>query len=86
MNRSEAIAVIAEKLASIDDEGMRSLAQHAEDLSGASTIRPLTSSELGLLARAAEDAEHGRTLSLDEARAQSDQLIRSWRVKYPDAP
>ena len=86
MTRTEAISVIADKLASLNDEGVLSLAEHAEDLADASAVRPLTEHELTLIEQAKGDFAAGRTYTMEEARALSDAFIAGLRTKYPTAP
>jgi hypothetical protein len=86
MTRTEAITVIADKLALLDDEGVLSLAEHAEDLADAGAVRPLTERELALIEQAKADFAAGRTYTLEEARTLSDAFIADLRAKYPTAP
>ena len=86
MTRTEAISVIADKLASLDDEGVLSLAEHAEDLADARAVRSLTERELALIEQAKADFTAGRTYTMEEARALSDAFIAGLRAKYPTAP
>ena len=86
MTRTQTITAIAEKLASLGDDELLSVAEHVDDLTGRGGLRSLTQRELGLIEQSKADFAAGRTYSLEEARAASDALIKGWRKKYPDAP
>ena len=86
MTRSEAIAVIVDKLSSLEDEALLGLAEHAEDLADAGSMRRLTEVERATLSAAKADFAVGRTSTIEEARAASDRKIADWRKKYPNAP
>jgi hypothetical protein len=86
MTRTDAIVAIAEKLASLDDEGLQSLAEHAEDLAEAGVVRRLSERELTLIDQAKADFAAGRTYTIEEARELSDAFIAGLRKKYPTAP
>ena len=86
MTRTQAITAITDKLASLDDEGLRRLAEHAEDLANAGAVRPFTERELVLIEQAKADCAAGRTYTMEEARTLSDELIAGLRAKYPTAP
>ena len=49
----------------------------------AAPVRSLTVRELQLLEQSKADFAAGRTYSIDEVRAHSDDFIRSLRTKYP---
>jgi hypothetical protein len=67
MTRSEAIAVINSKLASLDDERVLAVAEIVDDIAAdAGTIRDLTARERALLAQSKDDFKSGATLSFDE--------------------
>lgn len=83
MTRSEAIAEINAKLAALDDERLRTVAGIVEDIAAETgPVRELTPRELELLEQSKADIEAGRTYSVEEIRAHSDQLIRSLRAKH----
>jgi len=86
MTRTEAISIITDKLALLDDEGVLSLAEYAEDLADAGAVRPLTERELALIEEAKADFAAGRTYTMEEARKLSDAFIAGLRAKYPTAP
>jgi len=90
MTRTEAIAVINAKLASLDDERVLAVAEIVDDIAadtGADTgaVRELTARELTLLEQSKADFAAGRTYSIDEVRAHSDDFIRTLRTKHPAA-
>jgi hypothetical protein len=85
MTRSEAITVITSRLASLGDEGLSSLAEHAEDLGEAGAVRQLTERELALVEQAKADFAAGRTYTMEEARLLFDAFIAGLRAKYPNA-
>ena len=86
MDRTRAIEAITRKLSTLDDEGVMSLAEHAEDMADAAVMRSLTERELELVESAKRDFETGQTLSLDEAKRLSDQIILGWRSKAATEP
>jgi len=86
MTRTEAISIITDKLALLDDEGVLSLAEYAEDLADAGAVRSLTERELALIEEAKADFAAGRTYTMEEARRLSDAFIADLRAKYPTAP
>jgi hypothetical protein len=87
MTRTEAIAAINSKLAALDDERVLTLAEIVDDISrDIDIVRPLTAREMSLLEQAREDFACGRTHSVEDVRAHSDQLIRSLRIKHSKTP
>lgn len=87
MTRSEAIAIITDKLAALDDAGVLTVADIVQDLANPDDdVRELTPRELALIDQSKDDFKSGRTYSLDEARAHSDALLKTLRAKYPTAP
>jgi len=88
MTRSDAIALINAKLASLDDERLRAIADAVAsmDEQASNPSRELTARELALLEQSKDDFRNGRTYSIAEARAESDAFIASLRQKYPSAP
>ena len=67
MTRTEAIALITTKLASLDDERVQTVAEIVADIAADDRkVRDLTSRELALLAQSKEDFKAGRAFSFDE--------------------
>ena len=86
MTRTEAIALITTKLASLDDERVQAVAEIVADIAAdAAPVRSLTARELQLLEQSKADFAAGRTYSIDEVRAHSDDFIGSLRTKFPTA-
>lgn len=84
MTRTEAIATINAKLASLDDERVLAVAEMVDEIAAdSSTVRDLTPRELALLDQSKADFAAGRTYSIDEVRAHTDDLIRTLRTKHP---
>lgn len=76
MTRTEAIAVINAKLASLDDERVKAVADIVQDIAaGDDLVRDLTARELALIEQSKEDFKQGRTYSLAEARAITDAAL-----------
>ncbi len=87
MTRNQAIAMINERLASLDDERVMAAADMISELAATGRpLRRLTDRELSLIEQSKEDFSAGRTYSIDAARAHSDKFIESLRRKYPSAP
>ena len=74
MTRTEAIAVIYSKLASLDDEQVSTLAGIAEDMDAEANwpLRGLSRRELSLVEQSKADFAAGRTYSVDEVKAMLD--------------
>lgn len=86
MTRTEAIAVINAKLASLDDEAVKTVAEFVEDVATSDELpRALTAEELALIERSKEDFKTGRTLSLDEAMARTDAFLAARRASRAKA-
>lgn len=84
MTRIEAIAVINAKLANLDDERVLAVAEIVDDIAAdTGPVRALTAREQALLDQAKADFAAGRTYSVDEVRAHSDEFIKSLRAKHP---
>lgn len=80
MTRAETIAEINAKLANIDDERVRTVAEIVDDIAtGSASVRELTLRELALLEEVKADFAAGRTYTVDDVRAHSDVLIQSLR-------
>ena len=82
MTRSEAIARITTKLASLDDERVLTVADFIEKIATASDLpRALTERELALVEQSKEDFRTGRVLTPDEYRLEMDAFLQSRRAK-----
>ena len=76
MTRTQALAIITAKLASLDDERVLTVAEIVQSMDAADELpRELTAHELALIEQAKEDFRAGRSFSLDEARALTDQAL-----------
>ena len=76
MTRTQALAIITAKLASLDDEHVMTVAEIVQSIDAADELpRELTAHELALVEQAKEDFKAGRSYSLDEARALTDQVL-----------
>jgi len=76
MTRAQALAIINAKLASLDDEHVMTVAEIVESMEAVDELpRELTAHERALIEQAKEDFKTGRSYSLDEARALTDQIL-----------
>ncbi len=76
MTRTEAIAVINAKLATLDDARVQAAAALIDDLAaGTGPVRSLTPRELALLAQSKADFAAGRSYSHDEITAMLDERL-----------
>jgi hypothetical protein len=77
MTRTEAIATIARKLATFDDERVQAVADIVEDMDVVpeTPLRPLSEREAGLLAQSRADFAAGRSYSMDEVIAHTDAVL-----------
>jgi hypothetical protein len=76
MTRTQALAIIAAKLAALDDERVLAVADIVQALDAADDLpRELTEHELALIEQAKQDFRTGRSYSLDEARALTDEFL-----------
>jgi hypothetical protein len=76
MTRTQALAIITAKLASLDDEHVMTVAEIVQSIDAGDELpRELTAHELALVEQAKEDFKAGRSYSLDEARALTDQVL-----------
>ena len=76
MTRTEAIAIITEKLSSLDDERVMTVADIVQDMAKTDDLpRHLTPRELALIEQSKEDFKAGRAYSLAEARAMTDAFL-----------
>ena len=85
MTRTEAIAVINAKLAALDDERVLAVASILDDIvaeTDPGTVRQLTVREMALLDQSKEDFKAGRTFSVEDVRAHSDDFIKTLRTKH----
>ena len=84
MTRTEAIAIITAALPKLDDARVAEVAELVQAAAEPDTpFRDLTDEERAGLARAKEDFAAGRTYSVAEARALSDEFLAEIRAKYP---
>ena len=87
MNRTQAIAHISATLAALDDDRVLAVAEIVDDIaSDHAPLRQLTTRERALIEQSKDDCKAGRTYNLEEARAISDDFIKTLRTKYPAAP
>jgi hypothetical protein len=76
MTRAQALAIITARLASLDDEHVMTVAEIVQSIDAGNELpRELTDNELALIQQAKEDFKAGRSYSLDEARALTDQVL-----------
>jgi hypothetical protein len=76
VTRTQALAIISAKLASLDDEHVMTVAEIVQSIdAGYELPRELTDHELTLIQLAKEDFKAGRSYPLDEARALTDQVL-----------
>ena len=81
MTRTEAIAVITQKLASFDDERVLAVAEIVDDMAAATgAVRELTPRELTLLDQSKADFAAGRSYSHDEVIDYLDAHLASLGV------
>ena len=81
MTRTEAIATITAKLASLDDESVKTVADFVKNVVASNGLpRALTDRELALIEQFKEDFRTGRTLSSAEARARTDAFLAQRRA------
>ena len=87
MTRTEAIATITRKLASVDDEGVLTVAEFVRDLDAPSArpVRTLSERELALLAQSKADFAEGRTVTMEECRARTDALFARFETAQSKA-
>ena len=77
MTRDEAIATINTQLAHADDETVE--AEYVRSLSEAKPLRALSERERGLLEQSRRDFEAGRTYTIEEFMARTDDLLARHR-------
>lgn len=75
MTRTEAVAVINARLATLEDERVEAAAALIDELAAASPVRALSPRELTLLAQSKADFAAGRCYSHDEITAMLDERL-----------
>ena len=76
MNCEQAISAINAELAALDDDEVQTVADIVRGMTTESVLpRELTAEELALIEQSKEDFRQGRTYSLDEARAATDEFL-----------
>ena len=84
MTRTQAIAIITEKLASLDDERVMAVADIVQDMAEPSTVAlDLTDAERAAIERSKEDFKTGRTYSNDEYHADMATFMADLKSKHP---
>ena len=84
MTRTDAIAIINAKLATLDDARVLTIAEIVDDIAAdTGSVRSLTERELALVEQSKADFAAGRTYSIEEVRAHSDEFIKTLRGKHP---
>lgn len=84
MTRSQAIAIITEKLASLDDERVMAVADIVQDMAEPSAVAlDLTDAERAAIERSKEDFKEGRTYSNDEYHAEMSTFMADLKTKHP---
>jgi hypothetical protein len=82
MTRSETIAIINARLSSLDDEEVQAVAEIIEDMTSDDDLpRVLESDELAAIEQSRADFREGRTYSLAEAKALTDQFLAKLGVQ-----
>ena len=76
MTRNQAIAIITERLASLDDARVQTVADIVQSMADESVLpREMTARELALIEQSKEDFKTGRTYTISEARAKTDRFL-----------
>ncbi len=84
MTRTQAIAIIAEKLASLDDERVMVVADIVQDMAEPSAVAlDLTDDERAAVERSKEDFKEGRTYTNDEYHADMATFMAGIKTKHP---
>ena len=82
MTRAQAISLITERLEALDDEGVATVADIVQSMATQSVLpRELTPHELALIEQSKEDFRAGRTFTVQEARAVTDQYLSTLGVR-----
>ena len=66
MTRTEAIALITARLASLDDDRLQTVADIVQDYASTTLLRPLSDREKSLLDQSRDDFAAGRTMTMDQ--------------------
>ena len=66
MTRTEAIALITARLASLDDDRLQTVADIVQDYASTTLQRPLSDREKSLLDQSRDDFAAGRTMTMDQ--------------------
>ena len=83
MTRTEAIAIIAAKLAALDDERVMAVADIVQDMSNpAGATLDLTEEERASVERSKDDFKTGRTYSDDQYRADIATFMAELKSKH----
>ena len=85
MTRTEAISLITDKLAGLDDATVHTVAEIVDEIAGSvdAPVRELTARELALVEQSKADFAAGRTLSSEQYNAEMDDFMARMRAKYP---
>lgn len=84
MTRTQAIAIITEKLASLDDERVMAVADIVQDMAEPSAVvLDLTDAERAAIERSKEDFKEGRTNTNDEYHADMAIFMSDLKSKHP---
>jgi predicted transcriptional regulator len=86
MTRTEAMAIITAALPALDDARIAALAEIAQSMSHDTPPLELTDAELAALKQSRADFAEGRTLTAEEARAETDAFMAELATKYPHRP
>jgi hypothetical protein len=83
MTRTEAIAIIAAKLAALDDERVMTVADIVQDMANPTvTALDLTDAERAAIERSKEDFKAGRTYSDDQYHAEMTAFMAGLKSKH----
>jgi hypothetical protein len=83
MTRTEAIAIITAKLASLDDERVMTVADIVKDMADTTAAAlDLTDAERAAIERSKEDFEAGRTYSNDRYHAEMTAFMADLKSKH----
>ncbi len=84
MNRTEAIAIITAKLASLDDERLMTVVDIVQEMAEpAAAPLDLTDEERAAIERSKEDFKAGRTYSSDQYHAEMTTFMAALKSKHP---
>ena len=83
MTRTEAIAIITSKLASLDDERVMTVADIVQDMANTTTVvLDLTDTERAAIERSKEDFKSGRTYTSDQYHAEMTAFMADLKSKH----